>query len=164
MANRYSGRSKRELSTVHKDLQIIFYNVLDIIDNTILYGRRSKEVQNNFYSKGRSFENGVWKTIDRKKVITFKKWPESKHNTLNYSIPSKAVDSAPYINGRMVNGDLKGDREQIYYYAGIVKGIAETLLKQDIITHKIRWGGDWDSDSDVNDQTFNDLMHWEIID
>ena len=29
---------------------------------------------------------------------------------------------------------------------------------------KIRWGGDWDSDNIMKDQTFNDLPHFEIID
>ena len=27
----------------------------------------------------------------------------------------------------------------------------------------LRWGGDWDGDGDRTDQTFNDLMHWELI-
>ena len=25
----------------------------------------------------------------------------------------------------------------------------------------IHWGGDWDRDTEVNDQTFNDLAHFE---
>ncbi len=28
---------------------------------------------------------------------------------------------------------------------------------------EIRWGGDWDGDGDTNDQTFNDLFHFEIL-
>ncbi len=27
---------------------------------------------------------------------------------------------------------------------------------------EIRWGGDWDRDGDTTDQTFNDLVHWEL--
>ena len=29
---------------------------------------------------------------------------------------------------------------------------------------KIRWGGDWDSDGDLDDQTFMDLGHFELVD
>jgi hypothetical protein len=34
---------------------------------------------------------------------------------------------------------------------GLVKGI------------NLRWGGDWDRDSDLKDQTFNDLGHIEVV-
>ena len=72
-------------------------------------------------------------------------WPNSKHN----GTPSKAVDVAPYpINW--------SDKERFYYFAGIVKGIA---IKMRI---DIRWGGDWDSDTEVSDQTFMDLPHFEL--
>lgn len=26
----------------------------------------------------------------------------------------------------------------------------------------LRWGGDWDSDTEVNDNSFDDLVHFEI--
>ena len=41
---------------------------------------------------------------------------------------------------------------------GMIKGIA----KEKGI--KIRWGGDWDSDGEVLDQTFMDLVHIEVLD
>ena len=41
-------------------------------------------------------------------------------------------------------------------FAGYVQGVAEQL------GIKIRWGGDWDSDFDFKDQTFNDLVHFEL--
>ena len=28
---------------------------------------------------------------------------------------------------------------------------------------KIRWGGDWDRDNDLADQSFNDLVHFEDL-
>ena len=73
------------------------------------------------------------------------KYPESKHNKM----PSLAVDVVPYpINWN--------DKERFYYFAGFVKGIASQL---GIV---IRWGGDWDSDTQVHDQTFFDLPHFEL--
>ena len=74
-----------------------------------------------------------------------KEFPDSKHNKR----PSIAVDAVPYpINWQ--------DKERFYYFAGFVKGIASKL------NIKIRWGGDWDNDTDLNDQTFFDLGHFEL--
>jgi len=72
-------------------------------------------------------------------------YPNSKHNKM----PSMAIDVAPFPV-KMV--DIQGH----YFFAGYVKGIAKGL---DI---PIRWGGDWDSDNDFNDQTFYDLWHFEL--
>ena len=61
----------------------------------------------------------------------------------------KAVDLAPYPV------DWK-DRERFHYMGGMVRGIAHQL------GYKIRWGGDWDSDGQVSDNNFDDLVHIEI--
>lgn len=73
-------------------------------------------------------------------------WPLSKHN----KNPSLGVDVAPYpIDWNDLN--------RFYHFGGYVKGVADQL---DI---NIRWGGDWDGDNDLNDQTFNDLVHFELM-
>ena len=73
-------------------------------------------------------------------------WPDGKHNTG----PSKAVDAAAFpIDWN--------DKVKFYYFAGIVKGVSE------IMEIPIRWGGDWDGDGDLHDQTFMDLVHFELI-
>jgi len=74
-------------------------------------------------------------------------FPKSKHN----HFPSKAVDVAPYPI------DWK-NKERFYFMAGIVKAIAEGM------GIKIRWGGDWDRDNHFDDQTFNDIGHFEVVD
>ncbi|MEE9354213.1 MAG: hypothetical protein V3U75_01350 [Methylococcaceae bacterium] len=79
---------------------------------------------------------------DGKSTVQF---PNSKHN----SIPSMAVDVVPYPI------DWK-DRNRMRYFAGFVKGIATGM------GYKIRWGGDWDSDTEVKDNHFQDLPHFEI--
>ena len=73
-------------------------------------------------------------------------FPYSKHNT----IPSEAVDAIPSPV------DWEDERRMIYF-AGIVKGIAH---RRGV---KIRWGGDWDQDTQVKDNKFNDLVHFELI-
>ena len=129
----FSQRSKGRLATCVTPLQKVFEEVIKHWDCTILQGVRSKEEQNEYFRTGRS------------KV----QWPNSKHNVLNPGDPSRAVDVAPYP---IDWNDLK----RFYYFAGFVKGIA---LSQGL---KLRWGGDWDSDTDIKDQNFNDLPHFEI--
>ena len=64
-------------------------------------------------------------------------------------IEGKAVDLAPYtINWK--------DRERFHYMGGMVRGIGKQL------NVNIRWGGDWDSDGEVADNSFDDLVHVEI--
>lgn len=63
--------------------------------------------------------------------------------------PSRAVDAIPYP----VDWD---DLRRVTLFAGIVLGIAH---KRGI---KIRWGGDWDQDTQVKDNKFNDLVHFEL--
>ncbi len=74
------------------------------------------------------------------------KYPQSKHNR----VPSMAVDVVPYPL------DWK-DTNRMYHFGGYVKGIAQSM------GINIRWGGDWDSDTEVDDQSFIDLPHFELI-
>lgn len=72
-------------------------------------------------------------------------YPNGKHN----QSPSLAVDVAPYP----VDWN---NTKRFYHFAGYVLAVA------DMMGIKIRWGGDWDSDKDLDDQTFMDLVHFEI--
>ena len=72
-------------------------------------------------------------------------FPNGKHN----SSPSLAVDCIPYPLDW-------SDRERMTYFAGFVKGIATMM------GYPIRWGGDWDGDTILSDNNFDDLVHFEI--
>jgi|TARA_R100001530_G_scaffold32972_1_gene25861 hypothetical protein len=62
----------------------------------------------------------------------------------------KAVDVAPYpIQWK--------DRERFHYMGGIVRGVASQMGV------KVRWGGDWDSDGEIKDNNFDDLVHIELV-
>lgn len=74
---------------------------------------------------------------------------ERKSN--HQSLPSKAVDAIPHPV------DFE-DTLRIKAFAGSVIAIGQHL------GYKIRWGGDWDRDYDQHDQSFNDLVHFEILD
>jgi peptidoglycan L-alanyl-D-glutamate endopeptidase CwlK len=66
-------------------------------------------------------------------------------------IEGKAVDLAPYP----INWE---DREMFHYMGGMLRGIGKAMGVN------IRWGGDWDSDGDIHDNKFDDLVHVEIKD
>ena len=73
------------------------------------------------------------------------RFPDSKHNRN----PSQAVDVIPYpVNWKNIR--------RFYYFGGYVLRTAQELGIE------LRWGGDWDSDNDFNDQRFHDLLHWEL--
>ena len=61
----------------------------------------------------------------------------------------KAVDIAPYP----IDWE---DRDRFYYMGGMVRGIGKQLGID------IRFGGDWDSDGEVKDNGFDDLVHIEL--
>jgi len=130
----FGRRSKKNLSTAHFDLQLLFTRVVKYFDCSVLCGFRDKESQNEAFHSGRS------------KVL----WPNSKHN----SKPSYAIDVAPYYTGEGVPWD---NRERFIIFAGFVLGLAASM---DI---ELRWGGDWDSDRKLNDQSFFDGVHFELV-
>ncbi len=74
------------------------------------------------------------------------RWPDGKHNT----VPSLAVDVAAYP----IDWE---DRERQTLFAGYVLATAKAIG----IT--LRWGGDWDRDTEVRDNSFDDLVHFEIV-
>ena len=73
------------------------------------------------------------------------RYPDGNHN----NNPSTAVDVVPYP----IDWD---DRERMTYFAGFVKGVA---YKMGI---PIRWGGDWNNNNQLKDNSFDDLPHFEI--
>ena len=76
---------------------------------------------------------------------------EGKTKTmLSKHIDGKAVDLAPYP----IDWE---DRERFHYMGGIVRGLSHCL------GYKVRWGGDWDSDGEIKDNNFDDLVHIEIL-
>ena len=132
----YSARSRERLEMCHPDLQFLFNRVIECFDCSILAGHRGAAQQEMLFRTGKT------------KV----RWPESKHN----SEPSLAVDVAPYP----VDWNLRDPQalKRWYYFGGLVMGLAQAF------GIRLRWGGDWDRDSEFDDQTFNDLPHFELTD
>jgi hypothetical protein len=76
-------------------------------------------------------------------------WEKSKHS----SIPSNAGHLDPYPIDY-------SDWLRYYLVAGVVMSAASEIG----ISSRIRWGGDWDRDFKLGEETFRDLAHWELVD
>ena len=137
----YGKTATKRLATCHRDLQLIFNTVIKKVDNTILCGYRQKKAQNQ------AFDDGLSQV----------KYPDSKHNKQ----PSMAVDAGPYFV-ELKNTDWD-DHKAFALFAGYVKRVTDELLEQKLITHRIRWGGDWNSDGRTVDEKFLDLPHFELV-
>ena len=133
----YGKISKEKLNTCHPLLQELFTEVIMVFDCSILEGHRDKARQDQLFEWGRSRC----------------RWPDSMHNKM----PSMAVDVAPYYAEKP---HIRWEKKYLfrwYYFAGIVIEIAREKKIP------IRWGGDWDMDTYVRNQKFNDLPHFELI-
>ena len=131
---KFGKSSEDRLASVHPDLVRVCRRMLGygILDATVVQGRRSKEDQDRAFKEGKS------------KL----KYPQSKHN----SDPSDAIDIAPFINGK-----ISWNTQHCLVLAGLMLAAASELGV------KVRWGGNWDRDGEpVTDQTFNDLVHFEL--
>lgn len=132
---KFGKTSLERLSTCHPELQLLFKVVVQICDCTVVCGHRGKQEQDSYYN-----------AVPRRSRV---QWPNSKHNKL----PSLAVDVAPWVNGA-----ISWRPTHCIFLAGVVVSTAFRLGV------KIRWGGNWDMDGEViTDQTFQDLVHYELI-
>ena len=71
------------------------------------------------------------------------KYPNGRHN----ANPSRAVDVVPYP----IDWD---DRERFHLFAGFVIGIGQSM------GIRLRWGGDWNMNFEVDDNNFDDFPHF----
>lgn len=142
----FSSASLDRLATCHSDLRALFHAVVQGWDCTILEGKRTETQQQ------KNVERGVSKTLNSKHVYPL-------------DGPSHAVDVAPWPlrwptrprDGSAAERErYVKDVSRFYYFAGYVLGIAAQMGID------IGHGGDWDSDRDIHDQSFDDLVHFEL--
>lgn len=130
--------SADRLATCHPVLQQVVLAALQICELHVIVGHRGQADQDAAYASGAS------------KL----KWPNGKHN----SLPSLAVDLAPDVIPD--NGKADIDWKYVahfYYLAGVMLAVAYDMGV------KLRWGGDWDSDGNLKENTFQDLGHFEVV-
>ena len=135
--NKYSKKSRTRLDSCHPLIIMLFESVLKDHDHSILEGHRPEERHNEYLRQGRT-------------KVTYDK---TKHRFK----PSRAVDATPYPIPKNWGKDDPEELARFYYFAGIVMGRAEAM------GIPLRWGGDWDGDDSFKDQTFDDLVHFELV-
>lgn len=132
----FGTSSANRLNECDQRLQNIMNEVIKYYDCTIITGHRDEQTQEALFATKKS------------KV----RWPNSKHN----SLPSMAVDVAPWPIPKEWGKEWK---ERVKFYE--LKAIIFYVAAQQGV--KVRYGGDWDSDYDYSDNTFDDLLHFEIV-
>ena len=132
----FGHRSTEMLSTAHILLRGVAHRALELTacDFAIVQGHRDKDGQDIALSTGK----------------TQLEWPNSKHN----SLPSIALDFCAYPDPYNPHPKMMA---RYYLIAGAWYAAAKEFDLE------LRWGGDWDGDGDMMDQTFDDLGHVEIV-
>jgi hypothetical protein len=137
----YGKRSLEVRAEMHPDLVLIFDTVLSLgYDHSLVEAYRNKDRQHSFFIAVPPLSKVDYPTV---------------HNTR----PCWAVDAYSYIYAK----GLTFDDRQAAFFAGRVMAISEMLFAAGRTSHRLRCGIDWDKDNDINDQTFNDPGHFELI-
>jgi len=153
--------SKVVYETLHEDLRKIIDRALQCsaVDFGLAHGYRSPEVQFEYYKKGRKKIEGEWIIVNKSKVITYV--DGYKQLSMHNYQPARAFDFYVWIPGKK---QLAYDDKHLIFVAANLLCVANKLYEEGEITHKIRWGGNWDSDGEIiYDQNFDDLPHVELI-
>jgi hypothetical protein len=135
-------------------------DVIQIIDYSLIETARPKVVQDSYVASGAS-------TLP---------WPLSKHNVYDGRPLAEAMDIWPYVPPF---GALSGHPDQIAAITAqtgqnpeavrefVYKAFARLAGVVEACAHArgyvTRWGGDWDGDGNLLDQSFHDLPHHEIV-
>ena len=131
----FSKTSRERLESCDPELQILFNYVIRYFDCSILCGERFEAEQNKAFAD-------EFSTVQ---------YPNSKHN----SSPSEAVDAIPYpVEWENVN--------RMRYFIGFVKGVAQMLKEYGTMDKEITTGLDWNDNTFLKDQRFNDFPHFEV--
>lgn len=129
----WGKKSKEVLDELDPRLARIMERVLnEVADISLTEGHRDENRQNYLFDQGFS------------KV----RYPDGKHNVM----PSKAVDFQPYPYPR--------DERILFASLAYIAGAAIQIAKQEGV--KLRWGGDWNRNGQVSDESFHDLFHLEL--
>jgi peptidoglycan L-alanyl-D-glutamate endopeptidase CwlK len=133
----FSEKSQKRLSQCDPRIREIMNEVIKYYDCTIITGHRNEAEQMQMYN-----------SVPQKSKV---KWPFSKHNTR----PSTAIDTAPWPIPTEW-GELWKDRVKFYELKAII--FYEAAKRGTLLT----WGGDWNSNKNYHDNTFEDLLHFQI--
>ena len=137
---KFGRRSESFLTTCELDLQTLGWEAIRTspVDFSCTEGHRDSEEQALKYQAG----------LSKVKV------------SLHEGVPSRAVHFDPYPIMYPLEDEPRMD--YVKKYARYYMLAMHILLVAQRLGLRVRWGGDWDGDFDILDQTFDDLAHWEL--
>ena len=134
MRRKWSQRSGKVYAELDARLQVVMRRLRDeYMDVSLVSGHRGEAEQNSLFTQKKS------------KL----EYPNSKHN----AYPSLAVDFMVY--------PWPGREAKQWASLAYAAACAIQIGKEEGV--HIRWGGDWNQNHDLTDQTFDDLFHLEIV-
>lgn len=148
MGYKFGNRSLDNLRTCHQDLQKVASLAISRshVDFGITEGHRTLTRQKQLFDEGKSKIDGINK--------------KGKHN---YK-PSLAFDYYIYHPDLETRRKLAYDKVSLAYVAGLLQSCSEELFEKGEISHRLRWGANWDSDGIIDlDQSFDDYPHVELL-
>lgn len=96
--------------------------------------------------------DGGVRTAGQQNALYLKKVSEKDgYVKISYHQTGKAFDIVCYKSG-----SVTWDRLYYYMVAGVILGTAKALHID------LTWGGNWDGDTDLNDQSLMDLGHFQL--
>lgn len=148
--------SQNRLNTCHPDLVLIITEAIKVsqIDFGVSQGERTVEQQQMYFNAGKS-------KVNPKDYDTLDELLKRGKHIVDGDIRklSEAVDLFAYYNGA-----AHWDTPSLAFIGGVVISTSNRLFSEGKIKHKIRWGGNWNSDSVIiTDQSFQDLPHYELV-
>jgi peptidoglycan L-alanyl-D-glutamate endopeptidase CwlK len=145
---RYGTASENHIAGLTARLQRVMRSVIHLCDVTILDGIRTRAEQE------RNLANGASTTL------------RSKHLPQPPDNKSKAVDATLHpVNWDALERGFQAVRRvdpelRILEHMWMMGAIAGVAHEQGV---KVRQGTDWNRNAQMEDQTFNDLVHTEIL-
>ena len=149
MAHELSKSSLNKYMLLHKDAQLIIDWALKLIrvDFGISQTFRTYQKQLEYYLDGKS-------RLDPRR-------PDHSEKAKHMKRPAEAWDFFAWVSGFR---EMSYDNCHLTYLGSGFVLIGEFLYKEGLITHKVRWGGNWDMDGHIiYDQKLRDLCHCELI-
>ena len=157
--HKFGAKSLKVYNTLDDDLKTVLDWGIKYcrVDFSLVDGHRPPSKQFEYFKKGRKNIGGQWLVTNKKWVITnidgYK--IKGKHN---YD-PSRAVDVAAFVPNKP---QLTWDAIHLTYIGASLIMISELLYEDGTIEHQLRWGGNWDRDGDLSDNTLYDRPHLEL--
>jgi len=156
----FGTRSKRVKETLHEDLQLILDLTINrtYTDVGLHEGARSIETQRKYFKDGKSRINPDM-YVSKHDLCKLAKHIVIPGDT--YFGKSRAVDL--HVSERHGDTKLTWDKAHLCYLAGVIQSCAQELYEKGLVSHLVRWGGDWNMNGIISlDQSLDDLVHFEL--